>query len=78
MTTNYLREINKVSKEYALDQVSVHVSENSVSGLLGPNDAGKSTLLKLFYRGYETNDWREPFCRAPWQREHLKNNRFND
>lgn len=44
-------EAMKVSKQYgpltAIDQLSLHIDEHKLIGLVGRNGAGKSTLLKL-------------------------------
>ncbi|MDE5625496.1 MAG: ATP-binding cassette domain-containing protein, partial [Muribaculaceae bacterium] len=44
-------KVNNVSKRYtnhvALDDVSLSIPEGSIYGLLGPNWAGKNTLIRI-------------------------------
>ena len=47
ITKEYLRRIIKRSKIAALNGVSFRVEPGEVFGLLGPNRAGKTTLVKL-------------------------------
>lgn len=48
---NMILETSNLCKKFkgqtAVDNVSLHIKENSVYGLLGPNGAGKSTTLKM-------------------------------
>lgn len=39
--------IKKYGKEIAVNDLSIHIRENTIYGLLGPNGAGKSTTLKM-------------------------------
>ncbi|PIE72393.1 MAG: hypothetical protein CSA20_07975 [Deltaproteobacteria bacterium] len=45
-------EFSEVSKAYngkvVLDHISIKITANGVTGLLGPSGSGKSTILKLF------------------------------
>jgi len=47
----HIVETNQLSKHYgnhkALDQVSIHVRQGEIYGLIGKNGAGKSTLFKV-------------------------------
>ena len=47
----FLLETNELSKHYgkkkALDEVSVHVEQGAIYGLVGRNGAGKTTLMKI-------------------------------
>jgi neutral amino acid transport system ATP-binding protein len=51
-----LLEAERVSKSFgglrALSECSVHVSEGSITGLIGPNGSGKTTLFNIM-TGYE-------------------------
>ncbi len=48
---NMILETSNLCKKFkgqaAVDNISLHIKENSVYGLLGPNGAGKSTTLKM-------------------------------
>ena len=48
---NMILETSNLCKKFkgqtAVDNVSLHIKENTVYGLLGPNGAGKSTTLKM-------------------------------
>lgn len=48
---NYILETNGITKVYgrkkALDNVSIHVEQGDVYGLIGKNGAGKTTLMKI-------------------------------
>ena len=41
------------NKHHALEDVSLHFPENSVTGLIGPSGCGKSTFLRLLNRMHE-------------------------
>jgi phosphate transport system ATP-binding protein len=40
-------------KHHALEDVSLHFPENTVTGLIGPSGCGKSTFLRLLNRMHE-------------------------
>ncbi len=42
-------------KELILDNVSVDVNKNAITGIMGKSGSGKSTLLRLFMRFFEVN-----------------------
>ncbi len=48
---NYLLKTKSLTKEYerhkAVDQVSIHIRQGDIYGLIGRNGAGKTTLLKM-------------------------------
>lgn len=48
---NMILETSNLCKKFkgqtAVDNISLHIKENTVYGLLGPNGAGKSTTLKM-------------------------------
>lgn len=53
--SNTILELRDVSVSYSSDitilkDLSIHVRENSITGIIGPNGAGKSTALKTMYR----------------------------
>ena len=47
----HIIKVNQVQKKFqqttALDQISFHVSEGEIFGMLGPSGAGKTTMIKL-------------------------------
>ena len=53
-------EIRNVAFKYDSDEiisnVSMHICENEIVGILGPSGCGKSTLLKLLMRFYDVDD----------------------
>jgi ABC-type hemin transport system ATPase subunit len=52
---NRLIELKDITKSFgtvrALDNVTMHVNQPEVVGLIGDNGAGKSTLIKICQRG---------------------------
>lgn len=50
VTTNKLSK--KFQKQVAVNEVSLHIPQNGVYGLLGANGAGKSTTLKMLTVSY--------------------------
>ena len=48
---SFILETNNLTKKYgqklALDNVSIHVDEGNIYGLVGRNGAGKTTLMKI-------------------------------
>ena len=47
----YIIETENLTKQYgkkkALDNVSIHVAQGDIYGLIGRNGAGKTTLMKI-------------------------------
>src|SRR5258708_22531261 len=59
LTMPYRLELKNISKSFgevkSLQNVTMHVDQNEVVGLLGDNGAGKSTLIKII-TGYHQPD----------------------
>src|SRR5215471_13166671 len=64
LTMPYRLELRNISKSFgevkSLRDVTMHVDQNEVVGLLGDNGAGKSTLIKII-TGYHQPDSGELF-----------------
>ncbi|MFP3153454.1 lantibiotic protection ABC transporter ATP-binding protein [Lachnospiraceae bacterium ZAX-1] len=58
-------------KQIAVNNISLHVRENSVYGLLGPNGAGKSTTLKMLTGLLRATNGEILFAGHPWTRKDL-------
>ena len=58
-------------KQLAVNNISLHVQENSVYGLLGPNGAGKSTTLKMLTGLLHPTGGEILFEGHPWSRKAL-------
>jgi gallidermin-class lantibiotic protection ABC transporter ATP-binding subunit len=59
--------------QYAVNDVSISIKENSVYGLLGPNGAGKSTTLKMITGMFHKTSGEIFFEGHPWNRNDLSN-----
>ena len=58
-------------KQVAVNNISLHVQENSVYGLLGPNGAGKSTTLKMLTGLLRPTNGKISFSGHQWTRGDL-------
>lgn len=67
---NYLVQTKGLCKSFkkqaAVNNISLHVQENSVYGLLGPNGAGKSTTLKMLTGLLRPTNGEILFANRPW------------
>lgn len=68
-TTNLSKNFGKHS---AVTDVSIHVREKSVYGLLGPNGSGKSTILKMITGMLHPTSGTIEFSSHAWNRQDLK------
>jgi ABC-2 type transport system ATP-binding protein len=72
---NYLIQTKGLCKTFqrqaAVNNISLHVLENSVYGLLGPNGAGKSTTLKMLTGLLRPTSGEILFAGHPWSRKDL-------
>lgn len=73
---NMILETSNLCKKFkgqtAVDNVSLHIEENSVYGLLGPNGAGKSTTLKMITGILKPTSGEIEFNGQSWTRNALK------
>lgn len=73
---NMILETSNLCKKFkgqtAVDNVSLHIEENSVYGLLGPNGAGKSTTLKMLTGILKPTSGEIKFNGQSWTRNALK------
>lgn len=57
----------------AVDNISIHITPNTIYGLLGPNGAGKSTTLKMLTGILRKDNGKIFFNGSNFKREHLEN-----
>ncbi len=73
---NMILETSNLCKKFkgqtAVDNISLHIEENTVYGLLGPNGAGKSTTLKMITGLLKPTSGAIEFDGQSWTRNALK------
>lgn len=70
VTTNKLSK--KFQKQVAVNEVSLHIPQNGVYGLLGANGAGKSTTLKMLTGILYPTEGEIYYKGHPWKRDDLE------